>query len=94
MGVTVATLTSTLQTEANAGEYDVPQCAPGTPAHLCVHEITAHFKVSDMMQVRMAKYYFIQKSEINNNLYDNRTAISAPTLTAGARTSRSTRGWS
>ena len=43
------------QTEANAGEYDVPQCAPGTPVHLCVHEITAHFKVSDMMQVRKAK---------------------------------------
>ena len=39
------------QTEANAGEYDVPQCAPGTPADQCVHEITAHFKVSDMMQV-------------------------------------------
>ena len=39
------------QTEANAGEYDVPQCAPGTPSELCVHEITAHFKVSDMMQV-------------------------------------------
>ena len=55
MSVTVASLTSTLQTEANAGEYDVPQCAPGTPAHLCVHEITAHFKVSDMMQVRKAK---------------------------------------
>ena len=51
----MTTLTSTLQTEANAGEYDVPQCAPGTPAHLCVHEITAHFKVSDMMQVRKAK---------------------------------------
>ena len=39
------------QTEANAGEYDVPQCAPGTPSDQCVHEITAHFKVSDMMQV-------------------------------------------
>ena len=52
----MATLTSTLQTEANAGEYDVPQCAPGTPAHLCVHEITAHFKVSDMMQVRRKIY--------------------------------------
>ena len=34
-----------LQTEAWAGEYDVPQCAPGTPAHSCVHQITAHFTV-------------------------------------------------
>jgi len=39
-----------IQTEANAGEYDVPQCAPGSPSDQCVHQITAHFKVSDMMQ--------------------------------------------
>ena len=65
MSVAVATLTSTLQTEANAGEYDVPQCAPGTPAHLCVHEITAHFKVSDMMQVRKEGEIFLY-SEIRN----------------------------
>jgi len=38
------------QTEANAGEYDIPKCDPGTPAEHCVHEITAHFKVSDMMR--------------------------------------------
>ena len=43
------------QTEANAGEYDVPQCAPGTPSDQCVHEITAHFKVSDMMQVSRSR---------------------------------------
>ena len=45
------------QTEANAGEYDVPQCAPGTPSDQCVHEITAHFKVSDMMQVIQLREY-------------------------------------
>ena len=48
------------QTEANAGEYDVPQCAPGTPADQCVHEITAHFKVSDMMQVRRSSEKLFQ----------------------------------
>merc|ERR1712117_545037 len=38
------------QTEAHAGEYDVPKCASDTPSEQCVHEITAHFKVSDMLQ--------------------------------------------
>jgi len=38
------------QTEANAGEYDVPKCSPTTPAEDCVHEITAHFQVKDMMR--------------------------------------------
>ena len=40
-----------IQTEANAGEYDITQCAPDTPSGQCIQEITAHFKVSDMMQV-------------------------------------------
>ena len=39
------------QTEAWSSEYDVLQCPPGTPSEQCVHEITAHFKVSDMLQV-------------------------------------------
>merc|ERR1719342_122328 len=38
------------QTEAWSSEYDVPQCPPGTPSEQCIHEITANFKVSDMMQ--------------------------------------------
>jgi len=38
------------QTEANAGEYDITKCPSGTPSEQCVQEITAHFKVSDMMQ--------------------------------------------
>jgi len=38
------------QTEANAGEYDIPKCSPTTPAEDCVHEITAHFQVKDMMR--------------------------------------------
>ena len=38
------------QTEANAGEYDVPKCAEGTPSSMCTHEITAHFTVADMAQ--------------------------------------------
>jgi len=38
------------QTEANAGEYDVPKCSPTTPSVDCVHEITAHFQVKDMMR--------------------------------------------
>ena len=40
------------QTEANAGEYDIPKCEPGVSPEHCVHEITAHFKVSDMLRVR------------------------------------------
>merc|ERR1712180_157878 len=38
------------QTEAWSTEYDVPKCAEGTPASMCVHEITAHFTVADMAQ--------------------------------------------
>merc|ERR1712012_870445 len=38
------------QTEANAGEYDVPKCVEGTPSSMCTHEITAHFTVADMGQ--------------------------------------------
>ena len=38
------------QTEANAGEYDIPKCSPTTPSEDCVHEITAHFQVKDMMR--------------------------------------------
>ena len=37
------------QTESNAGEYDVPQCPPGTPIDQCIHVITAQWKVRDMM---------------------------------------------
>ena len=32
------------------GEYDVTQCPEGTPSEYCVHQITAHFKVSDMLK--------------------------------------------
>ena len=45
------------QTEANAGEYDIPKCAPGVSPEHCVHEITAHFKVSDMLRVRTPFHY-------------------------------------
>lgn len=37
------------ETESNAGEYDIPQCAPGTPADQCVHVITSQWTVRDMM---------------------------------------------
>ena len=40
------------QTEANAGEYDIPKCDPAVSPDHCVHEISAHFKVSDMLRVR------------------------------------------
>ena len=43
------------QTERNSGEYDVVQCAAGTPPQDCVYQITAHFKVSDMMKVTRYK---------------------------------------
>jgi len=36
-------------TEAFAGEYDVVQCAADTPPEQCIAEITARFKVSDML---------------------------------------------
>jgi len=35
-------------TEAYAGEYDVIQCADGTPPQECIQEITARWKVKDM----------------------------------------------
>lgn len=38
------------QTEAWAGEYDIPQCPEGTPSSMCTHEVTAHFTVADMGQ--------------------------------------------
>merc|ERR1719167_222303 len=38
------------QTEAWSSEYDVPKCNEGTPKEQCIHEITAHFQVRDMMQ--------------------------------------------
>ena len=34
-----------LQTEANAGEYDIPKADPGTPPHETIHEITARWQV-------------------------------------------------
>mmetsp|Transcript_6279 Transcript_6279/g.17704 ORF Transcript_6279/g.17704 Transcript_6279/m.17704 type:complete len:1276 (+) Transcript_6279:1-3828(+) len=37
-------------TEAWANEYDVPQCAPGTPQDQCVHTITSQWKVRDMLR--------------------------------------------
>jgi len=38
------------QTEAWSTEYDIEQCPAGTPPSECVSEITAHFKVSDMLE--------------------------------------------
>jgi hypothetical protein len=35
------------QTAMGSGEYDVPQCAPGTPADQCTHTINATIRVSD-----------------------------------------------
>merc|ERR1711907_505142 len=37
------------QTEAWAGEYDIVKCPADTPSSECVQEISARFKVSDMM---------------------------------------------
>ena len=45
------------QTEAYAGEYDVPKCESGTPPEECVHSITAHFQGVDM----------IDRNKINNS---------------------------
>ena len=36
-------------TEANAQEYDVPACPEGTPPSQCLHVITSHFQVKDML---------------------------------------------
>jgi len=38
-----------IQTEAWQGEYDIPQCPPGTPSQECIHTITAHFHLSDLI---------------------------------------------
>ena len=32
-----------------AGEYDVPQCKPGTPPSQCVHEITSQMVMGDIV---------------------------------------------
>jgi hypothetical protein len=45
------------QTEAYAGEYDIPKCEEGTPPEDCIHSITAHFQGRDM----------IDKNIIGNN---------------------------
>ena len=37
------------QTEAYAGEYDIPKCGEGTPPEDCIHSITAHFQGKDMV---------------------------------------------
>eukprot|EP00462_Mataza_sp_D1_P015332 CAMPEP_0175150732 /NCGR_PEP_ID=MMETSP0087-20121206/18060_1 /TAXON_ID=136419 /ORGANISM="Unknown Unknown, Strain D1" /LENGTH=727 /DNA_ID=CAMNT_0016436763 /DNA_START=67 /DNA_END=2250 /DNA_ORIENTATION=+ len=37
------------QTEAWAGEYDVPKCPAGTPPEECVHQIEAHFTAKDLL---------------------------------------------
>jgi len=37
------------QTEAYAGEYDVPKCQEETPSEECIHSITAHFQGRDMI---------------------------------------------
>ncbi|KAG7355191.1 stress up-regulated Nod 19 domain containing protein [Nitzschia inconspicua] len=34
-------------TEAGAGEYDVPECEPGTPASQCIHVITSQWQVRE-----------------------------------------------
>jgi hypothetical protein len=34
---------------ATPTEYEVPQCAPGTPAEACIHEITAEFQARDIL---------------------------------------------
>jgi hypothetical protein len=36
-------------TENMQGEYDIPQCAPGTPVQECVHTITSRFSLRDVM---------------------------------------------
>ena len=45
------------QTEAYAGEYDIPKCGEGIPPEYCIHSITAHFQGRDM----------IDKNIIGNN---------------------------
>ena len=38
------------QTEAYAGEYDVPKCSDRTPPNECIHSITARWQVKDMVK--------------------------------------------
>ena len=39
------------------GEYDVPQCAPGTPVEQCTHEITGTFVPPDSDMHFVAAHY-------------------------------------
>ena len=41
-----------VQTEQNAGEYDIPKCKAGTPASECVYTITSKWKIKDMVSAR------------------------------------------
>ena len=43
------------QTEAYAGEYDVPQCEKGTPPEDCIHSIHAHFQGRDMVNKALTR---------------------------------------
>lgn len=43
------------QTEAYAGEYDVPKCEVGTPPEECIHSIHAHFQGRDMVSKDVEK---------------------------------------
>ena len=43
------------QTEAYAGEYDIPKCNTGTPPEYCIHSITAHFQGKDMIDKNSIK---------------------------------------
>lgn len=37
------------ETEAFSGEYDIPKCPEGIPPEECIHSITAHWQVKDMV---------------------------------------------
>jgi Stress up-regulated Nod 19 len=41
------------QTEAGAGEYDVPQCTPNTPPSQCVHVITSQWQVRECLDANL-----------------------------------------
>ena len=41
------------QTESYAGEYDVPKCSEGTPSQECIHSITGHWQVKDMVDQKV-----------------------------------------
>ena len=38
------------ETEVNHGEYDVPQCKPGTPPDECVHTLELDFQLQSAMK--------------------------------------------